>query len=110
AFLVEELLPLPYHTEVAVVQHHDLHRNLVLHDCAEFLGGHLEPAITDDGNDVLVGRTEFCTQGGRQGEAHRSGTTGGDVRARVLVFVIPRCTHLVLTDVGNHNGFTVGHL
>src|SRR5690606_1589731 len=75
ALLMEELLPLAYHPEEAVVQYHDLHRYVVLHDGAQFLYGHLVSAITDYCHNFFFCATHFCSERGGQGKAHCSGAT-----------------------------------
>src|ERR671917_1853787 len=65
AAVVEELLPLADHAEVAVVQDGDLYVQPEVADGGEFLDVHLEPAVARDHPDGLV----------RVGEsdAHRGG-------------------------------------
>ena len=46
--VVEELLPLPDHAEIAVVQDQDLEGDGVLGDRAELLDVHLEAAVAGD--------------------------------------------------------------
>src|SRR5690606_23234652 len=105
--LVEELLPLSYHPEEAVIEYHNFHWNLVLHDCAEFLESHLETAIADHSDNFFLRYREFRAHRCRKGKSHRSCSTGSDIRTRPLVFVIPRRCHLMLTDVGNYDSFTI---
>ena len=45
AFLVEELLPLAHHAQVAVVDDGDLDRDALLHGGRQFGHGHLETAV-----------------------------------------------------------------
>ena len=54
AAAVEELLPLPHHPQVAVVEDRHLHRDALLHHGGDLLHVHLEAAVARDGPDRLV--------------------------------------------------------
>ena len=54
AAVVEELLPLPDHAEVAVVDDGDVDLDALLRDGGELARGHLEAAVADDDPDLLV--------------------------------------------------------
>src|SRR2546430_11857161 len=73
----------------------------MLHCGDEVLQGHLEPAVTDERNDLLVRPCELGAQSGRKAEAHGAQSTGGDEGARLAALVPLGHPHLLLADVGD---------
>ena len=75
---VEQLLPLPDHAQVAVVQDADLDGQLVLDGRGQLLHRHDEAAVAVDVDDRGVGQRDLRADGRRQAEAHRAQPAGGD--------------------------------
>src|SRR5579859_230047 len=105
ALIVEKFLPLADHAKIAVVDDGDLDVDFFLNDGGQLAHGHLEAAVTNDDPDFGVRLGEFGADGRRQRETHGAQTAGSNERARLVVMVILRFPHLVLADVGDHNGF-----
>src|SRR5690606_35522340 len=89
SLLVEQLLPLTYHAEVADVQHEDLYGDLVLKNGTQFLHGHLITTITDDSNNVFVRARGPGADGGAKGKSHGARTTRGHIRELIAEPVTP---------------------
>ena len=106
--LVEKLLPLAHHAQVAVVDDGDVDLDAFLHDGGQLGCGHLEAAVAGDDPDFLIRAGEFCADGCGQCESHGAQAAGGDERARMLVVVVLRLPHLVLAHVGDHDGVAAG--
>ena len=101
AAAVEELLPLPHHAQVPVVEDRHLHRDLLLHHRGDLLHVHLEAAIARDGPHRLAGPRQRDAHGRRHREAHGAEPAGGDVGVGPLVAEQLRHPHLVLAHVGD---------
>ena len=107
AAAVVDLLPLPHHAEVAVVERDDLDRRLVLQAGRELLDAHLDRALAGDADDLGLGLGELDPHRVRQADAHRAEAAGVDPAARLLEAVVLRRPHLVLADVGGDVGLAV---
>ena len=110
AVVEEEFLPLADHAEVAVVEDEDLDGELVDGGGGQFKQGHLEAAVTGDGDDGFVGAGELGADGGGEAEAHGAGAAGGEPVVAGVVFVELGSPHLMLADVGGDDGFAFGEL
>ena len=108
ALVVEELLPLPDHAQVAVVDHRDLDVELLLLQGGELALGHLEAAVARDGPDLGVGTRQLGPDGRGQGEAHGAEAARGDEGAGRVVLVVLRLPHLVLAHVGADHRVAAG--
>src|SRR6266581_3064537 len=108
--VVEELLPLANHSEIAVIDDGDFHVELFLDDGRQLAHGHLEPAVARDDPDFVARPSEFGADGCGQGKAHRAQPPRGDQGARLIVVVVLRLPHLVLADVGDDDCFAAGFL
>src|SRR5713101_5348871 len=108
ALVVEELLPLADHAEIAVIDDGDLDVDLFLDDGSQFAHGHLEPAITHDDPYFGAGLCEFRADGGWKSKTHGAESAGSDQRAGAIVVVILRLPHLMLADIRDDDGFAVG--
>ncbi len=108
AVVVEELLPLADHAEVAVVHADDLDGELMVGDGGEFRDRHLEAAVAGDGEDKLFRAGHLSADGGGKAEAHGAEAAGVDPEAGVIVADELGGPHLVLADVGSDDGFAVG--
>src|SRR5262245_30858931 len=106
--LVEELLPLADHAQVAVVDDGDFYVDLLLHDGGKFAERHLKAAIAYDDPHLGVGTGELGTDGCRKSKAHRAQTAGCNERSRLVVVVILRLPHLVLANVSDDHGTPLG--
>ena len=110
AVAVEELLPLPHHAHVAVVQVHDLDRQVVLLAGRQLLDAHLDRRFAGDAGDRRAGIDELHAHRRRQAEAHRAEAAGVDPAARLVELVVLRGPHLVLADVGRDERVALGDL
>src|SRR4051812_9648386 len=97
---VEEVLPLPDHAQVAVVDDGDLDRRALDGAGGQLLVGHLEAAIAVDRPHGLVRDAELRAHRGGHRVAHGAEAAGVDPGARVLVLDELRGPHLVLADAG----------
>ena len=96
---VDDLLPLPDHPQLLVVEQRDLDRDVVLDQRHQLLERHLEAAVAGDRPGRLVRPAERRAHGGGHREAHRSETAGADVAVRPPEAGVARHPHLVLADV-----------
>ena len=110
AAIVEELLPLPHHAEVAVVDDRDVDLDVLLDHRLQLGLRHLEAAVADDRPDLAIGTRHLRADRRRQAEAHRAEAAGGDEGAGLGDLVVLRRPHLVLADVGDDDGAAVGRL
>ena len=92
-----------HHAEEVVVEQDDLHVQPLLHDGAEFLDRHLQSAVADEEADGAIRCAELGADGGRQAEAHRAQSAGGDDAARLGVLEVAYAYHLVLSHVGHEH-------
>src|SRR5438046_147267 len=104
ALVVEELLPLADHAEIAVVDDSDLDVDLFLDDGSQFAHGHLESAVTHDDPDFGARFRELRADGGRKSKAHGAESARSNQRTGLIVMVILRFPHLMLADVGDDDG------
>jgi hypothetical protein len=110
ALVVEELLPLPDHPEVSVVDDGDLDVELLLLQGGQLARRHLEPAVTRHHPHLGVGARHLGPDGRGEREAHRPQAAGGDEGPRALVRVVLRLPHLVLAHVSHHDRLSAGGL
>ena len=108
AVAVEELLPLPHHAHVAVVEVHDLDRQVVLLAGRQLLDAHLDRRLAGHAGDRRVGIDHLHAHRRRQAEAHRPEAAGIDPAARLVELVVLRGPHLVLADVGRDECVALG--
>src|SRR5215208_5943653 len=97
--VVEELLPLADHPEVAVVQDGDLYVQPELPDRGELLDVHLDAAVAGDYPDGIIGIRERHAHRRRQREAHRAEASARDVAVRLRELEELGRPHLVLPHV-----------
>ena len=76
----------------------------VLHRGGQLAHRHLEPAVADDRPDLRFGTRALGADRRRHRKAHRAEAARRDQRARGFVMVVLRLPHLVLADVGDHDG------
>src|SRR5215203_1714366 len=110
AAVVEELLPLADHPEVAVVQDGDLYVQAELPDGGELLDVHLDAAVAGDDPDRLVRIGERHAHRRRQREAHRAEAAAGDVAVRLRKLEELGGPHLVLSHVRHEPQVRAGRL
>ncbi len=103
ALVVEHLLPLAHHAEVAVVEDRDLHRDALGARRDELLRGHLEAAVAVDGPHRRLRMTDLGADRGGHAEAHRAQTTGVDPGVRTVEPPVLRRPHLVLADAADED-------
>ena len=110
ALLVEELLPLPHHAQVRVVQDRDLDRDAFGRRGHELLRRHLEAAVAVDRPHHAIGPAHLGADGGRHRVAHRAEPTGVDPRVRQLELPELARPHLVLADARDEDRVVRGVL
>jgi len=110
AAVPEQVLPLPDHAEIAVVHARDDDPRVFLTRHGEFLEGHLQPAVADDGDDRLLGAPYLRPDRGRKAVPHRAQTAGGEPRPWAVHLPVLRRPHLVLADIRRHDGLALRHL
>ena len=103
ALVVEHLLPLADHAEVAVVEQADLDRDPLDRRRHQLLGRHLEAAVAVDGPHRAVGPADLGADRRRDREAHRAEAAGVDPRVRLGELPVLRRPHLVLADAGGED-------
>ena len=94
ALLVEHLLPLADHAEVAVVEDRDLDRDALGAGGDQLLRGHLEAAVAVDGPHRAVGPADLGADGGRHAEAHRAEAAGVDPRVGLVELPVLADVHI----------------
>src|SRR2546421_3472976 len=67
---VKELLPLAYHTKIAIVHDGNLDGDALLAQSRQLLNVHLDATITSYCPDRHIWHTHFDAHGGRKGKAH----------------------------------------
>ena len=107
---VDDLLPLPDHPELLVVEQRDLDRDVVGDEGHQLLERHLEAAVAGDRPGLAVGPAERRAHRRRHGEAHRPEAARADVAVRVAEARVAGQPHLVLADVGDVGRLVVGQL
>src|SRR5215213_6700136 len=110
AAVVEELLPLADHPEVAVVQDGDLYVQPELLYCGELLDVHLDAAVAGDDPDGVFGISERHAHRRRQREAHRAEAAARAVAVRPRKLAELGSPHLVLTHVRDDPQIRAGRL
>src|SRR5215213_514283 len=108
--VVEELLPLADHPEVAVVQDGDLYVQPELLYCGKLLDVHLDAAVAGDNPDGVFGISERHAHRRRQREAHRAEAAARDVAVRLRKLEELGSPHLVLTHVRDDPQIRAGRL
>ncbi len=108
--VVEKFLPLADHAQKSVVDDGDLDVDFFLHDGRKLAHGHLESAVADDHPYFCVRLGKFHAYGCGQCETHGAEAAGSDQRSRQIVVVILRFPHLVLSNIGDHDGFAASLL
>ncbi len=105
---MEQLLPLPNHAQIAVVENDEFYRHLVGGRGDQLLNVHLKAAVAGNGEHRAIGDAKGGADRGRQAESHGPQTAGGDVGTRLHKLKVLRGPHLILTDVSDHDGSTAG--
>lgn len=100
ALLVHDFLKLADHAEAPVVDDQGDDRQLQARDRVELVARHLDAAVAGHLDDAPAPAVvELCAHGGRQAEAHRAETAGGQPRARLFDAQVKRRPHLMLSDI-----------
>lgn len=100
ALFVHDLLELADHAETPVVDDQGDDGQIQASDRVELIARHLDAAVTGYMDDTPVfAVVELSAHGGRQTEAHRAETAGGQPRARLFDAQVERRPHLMLTDI-----------
>ncbi len=79
--VVEQRLPLPYHTEDAIVHQQDDHRHIVGYGGGEFIETHAEATVAGDEHTALA-CAERRTDGRAEAETHGAEAAAGNKAAR----------------------------
>src|SRR6202034_910708 len=99
--LVEQLLPLPHHAEIFVVDDDHLHGKAKTVDCSQFLDVHLKSTIARDTKHTGVRLRELNADRGGQCETHGAKSAERDESARRGRSIALCGPHLVLAYIGN---------
>src|SRR5690606_29551730 len=99
-----DLLPLPHHAEVTVVEAENLGGQAVLLAGGELLDIHLDGALARDAGDLCVRVGHLCAHGVGQAHPHGAQATGVQPATRFVKLVVLGRPHLVLTDIGRDDG------
>ena len=105
--LVEEVLPLPDHPEIAVVDDGNPDIEFFLDAGGEFVQRHLEATIADDRPDLQIGSTDLCPDRRWQPVAHGAKTTGCQPAIRMVEPEMLSGPHLVLSNVSGIDRFAI---
>ena len=105
---VDDLLPLPDHAQLLVVEERDLHRDPVGGQGHQLLAGHLEAAVAADRPGLGVRVAQGRAHRGRDREAHRAQAARADVAVGPAELRVARQPHLVLAHVRDVGGNVVG--
>src|SRR5512142_2119509 len=105
---MEELLPLPDHTQVTVIHDGDFELDTFLLQSCEFLHIHLEAAIAGNNPDGCIGKSHFHAHGRWQGKSHRTQSARGDMAVGTCPLVEASSPHLMLPHIRDHDGIAVG--
>ena len=103
ALVVEHLLPLADHAEVAVVEDPDLDRDALDARGHELLRGHLEAAVAVDRPHRAVRAADLGADRRRHAEAHRAQAAGVDPGVRLVEPPVLAAPHLVLADAADED-------
>src|SRR5579859_2087624 len=104
--VVEEVLPLAHHAEVAVIHDGYFDGDALLFKGRQFLNVHLNTAIACHNPHGCIGDAHFDAHRGWQREAHRSQSARRDMAVGARPGIVARRPHLVLAHVGDDDGIT----
>ena len=110
AVAVEELLPLAHHAHIAVVQVHNLDRQVILLAGRQLLNAHLDRRFAGHTNNRRARIDQLDAHRRREPEAHRAQPAGIDPPPRLVELVVLRRPHLMLADVGSDERVATGQL
>src|SRR5580704_12899843 len=108
--VVEQGLPLPDHTEVAVVDDGHLDRDALQRAGGQLLVGHLEAAVAIDRPHARLGTAHLGAHGRGHRESHGAQATGVDPGSRLLVGDELGGPHLMLADARHIDRLRTGDL
>ena len=104
---MEELLPLPHHAHVFVVEDENLDRQIELHGGRAFLNIHQDRGVTCNVDHQRFGMRELHTNSCWQTITHRSKPTRCHPAVRLLEVHELRGPHLMLADFSGDVGVAV---
>ncbi len=104
---IEKPLPLAHHSQHAVVEHHFYYGDIMRRSGYKLVKIHSKAAVARDVYHRFGGTARFCSYGSSQTVPHSSESARGNKAARVLIPIILRRPHLILTDLGADNSFSV---
>ena len=97
---MQQLLPLPHHAHVLVVEDEHLDRQAELHGRRHLLDVHQDRGVAGDVDDERLGMRHLHADGGRQAVAHGAEPARGHPAVGLLEAEELRRPHLVLADLG----------
>src|SRR5690606_3278880 len=106
--VMEQLLPLAYHTQETVVQNHNFHFGTELHNRTQLLNTHLYTAIAYNRNNITMRSTIPCANRCRQSKAHRAQSSGSHIGLRLVELRVATCHHLMLAHIRDNDSITIG--
>ena len=75
---------------------------------SQFLNVHLDTTIASHHPDMCIRNAHFGSHGGGKSKAHGAKPTGSDVTVRTRPGIVARGPHLVLPDICDYDGFSIG--
>ena len=97
--VVEELLPLPHHAHISVIQVDDLDRQVVLFTGRQLLNTHHDTGFTSNARNGCFGMSELYAHRRWQAEAHRPKSARVNPSSRFVETVILGSPHLMLSYI-----------
>src|SRR5215471_10556152 len=76
--VVKNFLPLAHHAQRVVVHDDDFCVGPILDCSSQFLSGHLEAAIADEGNDLAIREGQLSAQRGGEAVTHSAESAGSE--------------------------------
>ena len=106
--LEEKLLPLAHHAQVTVVHDGNVDLDALLGSRGQFRLGHLEAAVAGNRPHLASGRANLAPIAAGQAKTHRARPARGDAGVGLVMLVILRRPHLVLTHIRDDQRIAFG--
>src|SRR5687768_7631411 len=107
---MEELLPLPHHSHISIVQIYDLEWKIILLAGGQLLYAHLDAGLTRNASHRAFGICELHAHGCGKTKAHGSEAARVDPPSRQVKFIELGGPHLMLADIRSNKSVTAGYL
>src|SRR6185437_4772313 len=96
---MEELLPMPHHTHITIVQVDNLDGQVVLPARGQFLNAHMDTGLARHAGNSLAGVGKLDAHCRWKPEPHGAQAARIDPLPRPVEFIELSCPHLMLADV-----------